>query len=366
LAHDIVLCGAFGFALTAAWLVDPPYEGPWAAVVDRLSIVYVSFGWLFSAALIGLDAYLVKRAAFVPYRNIGVAVALGALAFLCWAAIQPAILKGPFGQVDPAVYRILFLPNPEMLPMWRLTDWTIPHAACLVLTWISLAVVIAKTSGRQRSLWIGSAILMVPISLMGIRYIRASLYVEIFGSIPLGLILAEYTRRYPKYIGYGAVAASTGVMLAAYSATLLVWNKLQASHENGVAAFVAVCNLNSLSETIAPIRNLDAIVMTEMNLAPMVLYLSPYLRTVAGPYHRNTDGILDQLAFFGAHSDNDARAILDKRRIKFVLICDTGEQRRADAFGDRIIHDQPDWLEQIGSSSPQSGFRLYRVLSGDR
>ena len=364
-ARDLVLGGALAVTLTAAWLLDRPYDGLWARDVDRLSIVYVSFGWLFAAALIGLDAYLARRAAFSPSRNLIVAAFLGGTAFLCWIAIAPDILRGPLGQVDRTVFGIVVDQTLEMLPMWWLTDWTGPHVVVLILIGIAFAVVIAKTSGRERWLWVASAAFMVPITLLGIRYFRSIYYAEVFGSIPLGLVLAERTRQYPKYMGYSAVAMSMGVMLGVYSVAVLLWHLLQPSYQKFVATALAVCSLGNLAGAIAPIQDTDAIVMTDLNVAPLILYLSPRLRTVASPYIGNAEGVLDEFAFFRAHSDDEARAIVDRRGVKFVLVCDTGQPERLNVFKDRIVHDTPAWLEPVDAGAPQLGFRLYRVRAGD-
>ncbi len=366
-ARDLALGGAFAIALTAAWLVDRPYEGLWATDVDRLSIVYVSFAWLFSATLIGLDAYLGRRAAFSPSRNLVVAAVLGGAAFLAWIAIAPDILKGPLGQVDPTLFGAWIDQVLEMRPIWRSLQGPAPLAVCLILIWGALGVLIARSSGRERWLWTASAILMIPVTILGIRYVRAMYYTEVFGAIPVGLVLADYTRRYPKYIGYGAAAASTCLMFGAHDAAILVQDMLKPADQTraALAATAAACGPEKLSEAIAPIRDTDAIVMTELNFAPWVLYLSPRLRTVASPYIGNAKGIMDQFAFFEAHDDGDARAILDKRGVAFVLICDRGAKQRPDSFGDRILHATPEWLRQVGPGSRQPGFRLYRVRAGD-
>lgn len=365
-ANDLVLGGTLAVTLTGAWLVDPPYEGLWALKTDRLSIVYASFAWLFAATLSAVNLYLSGAAAFSRPRNLVVATLVAGTAFLAWVAIAPDVVRGPFGQVDRALLEAFFTDHDlEMLPLWHLTVWTVPHAACLVLVWTAFAVMIVKTRGRDRWLWIAAAGFMVPVSLVGVRYVRAIYYAEVFGSIPLGLVLAQRTQQYAKYsrfMEYSAVVASAAVMLGVYSVTVLLWTRLDPSHRPAMAA--AACSPKSLAEAITPIEDTDAIVITEVNYAPRLLYLSPRLRTVAGPFHRNTEGILDVFAFFGAHSEGDARAILDKRGIKYVLICDAGQRERLEEFKDRIIHDTPAWLTPVGTSVPQAGFRLYRVRSG--
>jgi asparagine N-glycosylation enzyme membrane subunit Stt3 len=360
--NDLVFGGAFAVALTTAWLVDPPYEGLWALKVDRLSVVYVSFAWLFAATLAGFGVYVSKAAAFSRPRNLAVAALLGGAAFLCWIAIEPDIVKGPFGQVDPALFAIWFDDIGEMQPMWRLNGWTAAHLVCLILIWIAIALVIAKSSGPRRWLWTAYAVLMIPVSLIGIRYIRAIYYAEVFGSIPLGLVLANFSRRFSTYVGGVAVAASTPALFSMAVVTEFLWVQATPSYEK--RDITALCGPESLSPAIAPILNTDAIIMTELDAAWAVLYLSPQLRTVAGPNHRNTQGISDHFAFFNAHSGEDARAILDKRGVKYVLICDTGKER-ADLFGDRILHNTPAWLQPIGSSAPPPAFRLYRLRSRD-
>ncbi len=252
-----------------------------------------------------------------------------------------------------------------MRPLWRLNDVTAGAWVCLILIWISFAVLIAKASDSKRRLWIACAILMIPISLLGIRYARSLYFAEVLGAIPLGLVLSHRTRQYPKYMGYSAIALSTGVMLGAESATSLLWQQLKPLRENGARA-VADCSPKSLSEAIAPIQDTDAIVMADLNFAPMVLYLSPHLRTVAAAagYSRNLQGVLDVLAFFDARNDDVARTVLEKRGADFVLVCNYGQKRTAGSLEDRIYRETPTWLQRVGSDSVRSGYRLYRVRAG--
>jgi hypothetical protein len=62
------------------------------------------------------------------------------------------------------------------------------------------------------------------------------------------------------------------------------------------------------------------IVADDINATPMLLYWTN-LRTLAGNYHRDSQGIKDSYLFFRDLDDKTAREIARKRGIEFVLVC---------------------------------------------
>jgi hypothetical protein len=90
--------------------------------------------------------------------------------------------------------------------------------------------------------------------------------------------------------------------------------------------------------------------------------------TLAGPYHRNSAGILDTYAVF-AGSAAEQRAVLKQRRIDYVILCspapdyaewgaiarpDSLLKRDAKGFGES-------WLEAIVAKPKLGAIRIYRV-----
>jgi hypothetical protein len=87
---------------------------------------------------------------------------------------------------------------------------------------------------------------------------------------------------------------------------------------------------------------------------------------ITGPYHRNADAILDVMRAFRGDAAN-AKAIIDRRRIDYVLICPNMSEStiyRADApqgwYSQLVDGRVPEWLEPVELPA-DSPFRMWRV-----
>jgi hypothetical protein len=106
-------------------------------------------------------------------------------------------------------------------------------------------------------------------------------------------------------------------------------------------------------------------ILTFVDLGPRLVTLTHH-DAIAGPYHRNSQAILDVMRAFRGDAAN-ARAIVERRRIDYVLICPNMSEStiyRAEApqgFYAQLSRGQvPAWLEPV--ALPQdSPFRMWRV-----
>jgi hypothetical protein len=100
---------------------------------------------------------------------------------------------------------------------------------------------------------------------------------------------------------------------------------------------------------------------------PMVLAYTHHT-TLAGPYHRDSAGILDTYAVF-AGSAVEQRAVLQRRYIDYVLVCrpapdyrEWGVSARPDSLlksDSRGLHEA--WLEPVNAKPKTGAIRIYRV-----
>jgi len=108
--------------------------------------------------------------------------------------------------------------------------------------------------------------------------------------------------------------------------------------------------------------------MAPINYGPEILYMTGH-SVIAGPYHRNTQGILDALEFFGSSSNARAQDIIKRRTARYVLSCptmpDRPPQKRQNELAGKQANQQagdeiPGWLAPISLPEGQD-LRLYRV-----
>jgi hypothetical protein len=93
---------------------------------------------------------------------------------------------------------------------------------------------------------------------------------------------------------------------------------------------------------------------------------------VAGPYHRNAQGMLDSYGIMAAGEPEEAREAMRARGIDVVVFC-TGEDWvpmvPRDSVG-TLYHAlgedrPPPWLERIPLSDVGEEFRMFRVINGE-
>jgi hypothetical protein len=107
------------------------------------------------------------------------------------------------------------------------------------------------------------------------------------------------------------------------------------------------------------------LVLTFVDLGPRLVTLTHH-DAIAGPYHRNSQAILDVMRAFRFDAAG-AKAIIDRRGVDYVLICPNMSEStiyRADTpegfYAQLADGKVPDWLEPVGL--PQdSPFRMWRV-----
>ena len=100
----------------------------------------------------------------------------------------------------------------------------------------------------------------------------------------------------------------------------------------------------------------NEIILTSLWRGPEILWRTS-LRVIGGPYEI-APALSDTMSFEKGDEWN-ARQIIEKRSVNFVLVCDaehTGD------FVDRLRRGSaPGWLQPVGLPGSPAGFRLYRV-----
>lgn len=361
--------GALALALMMA-IERPPAEWLTAEEYDRLSSVQVVL-----LALIALGVHLMghTRPRHLLRARLGFAIAAGLGAGLLMAALFPDFFKGPFGAAMDHRLNTLWLDRVRELQPLITADWDSTIGAALVLgpvVWLVVWIVLRLKDRRpgqpfdQAILILGlSSALFLPLSVMQLRW-------GSYLGITVAIAWAGVFQRVLDWQGGPQVGSKDGpgtpllrvpAAFAVITAHLAVALTLYALSPDIDKPKSQACKWRDLapilrSEAFARSSGVDhwpLVIFTHIHQGPEVLYRTPH-RVIGSPYHRNTDGILDSFAVLTTTDTDQARSILTRRNVDFVILCvDSEEENYFLSFkGDTLLHKivtatQPNWLKKI-------------------
>jgi len=109
------------------------------------------------------------------------------------------------------------------------------------------------------------------------------------------------------------------------------------------------------------------VLLSHIHQGPEILYRTNH-RVITGPYHRNTNGILDVYTAMTTTDEAQARAILARRNVDFVILCvDSGEEKHilkieGETVVRKIVNQTPPpWLQKVAlPDGLDCDFRVFR------
>lgn len=370
-----------GCVVAVALLIERGRGAFTAWQIDRLSAMHLVL--LLAIALTGgllrlLPAGRDDRPARRALLLIGAALVAGVLVF----SIFPSVLSAPLRLVDPRIDAIFHGDVVEIHSIYHAgrLDWNVaenlifvPLVIVFLLRrfrrdgadplWLTVAVGVALWTPlalyQQRHALFAQVVLVLPLaSLLGSALLAAGLVRGLLARVALrSLILI--------------VAMAAPVALSAVRAVFDLVGSAAPRRGGGQPAGRAV----DLGMRLAMMRFLadpgglgarPLVVMAEINLSTMLMFETPHA-TIASPYHRNVDGVVDANAFFVATDDRVPLVIAQRRGVDLVLI---ERPRRstpppddgAEPFGTRLLCGRgPAWIEPI--ELPQALCRHYSLFA---
>jgi hypothetical protein len=320
----------------------------------RLTPVCDTYSLFYALLLVcaGLGAAAIS---FLPRHRaaalIALAVALAAIA----AALNPACLAGPYGGLDPRMQTLFFARINEAHPVWaffRLSpSQTIGGYVYAVL---ALALCFAAPAGRART----AVILFSAVALVVATFqYRATPFALVFALPGLAAALAGFGDR--RGLVWPLVAP---ILVSGVTFTLAA--SLAEGQEHVAMRAAAFTHQLACGEepamavlkTVPPGR-----VAGFVDQGPAILAYTPH-SAIAGPYHRDAAGILDTYEIFAG---KNPRAILDRRRIDYVMTCRGAPdwdfyRAQAGLVGALAQNHIPAWLEPVGRSGDVEVYRVER------
>ncbi|MGQ0502699.1 MAG: hypothetical protein ACT4P0_08875 [Panacagrimonas sp.] len=353
---------ALGMALVMGmgWAIDPPPPTFDAWALDHISLSWLLFCGLLAVVTVLADALAAARA---PLRLSLPATAVAAVAAAAaWLRLVPGALDGPSGLM-PAQLKPLFWDTiRELKSVGEPSGWVAYAVVPLVA-----AALMGRAAWRDRRLWmLVLCLAILAYAVLGAWHVRMGAAASVMAALAFGIGAGRLrvfsdgkTAHLPlreQWVGVALTLLGPIVIGAAIGMA-----ELEPARKPIVCPLKDVANeLNALppATMLAPVFS-----------GPELLYRTHH-RVIAGPYHHNVQGILDNYRAWLDTDDRTARAIIGKRGIEYVLGCTNFQKQLGGTAGKPSLAkrvadgEAPDWLEPIALHGPADApWRLYRVLA---
>ena len=346
-------------AVFCGWLLDPPPPGFSVWALDHISLAWLSYAGVIGALAMIVDLCIDRH---VPLRLSLPGLALiAACAGAMWLLLVPGALAGPAGLI-PA----------ELKPLWwdHINELQPANTPTKFVAYFSVpflgALVAAHAAWRHRSLWLLTlAAMALAYGVLGVWHTRMGAAAALTGTLAFGLGISHLQVFADEDGQCFTLSQQIGAFLLAIAGPLQLGASvglaaLENDEQNGLD-----CPLESVASALNALP--AATILAPVFSGPELLYRTHH-RVIAGPYHHNVDGILDNYRAWLDTSDERALEIIQRRRIDYVLACTNYQaQLRAVAplrsLAQRAADgDVPSWLiPEPWPTGTESHWKLYRV-----
>jgi len=346
---------ATAILFVALFLTVPP--GRWLDIrCDALSLNLVVLAVF---ATTGLWAAVLAS----PYRAVRFAIlcAFMAVGGAVYAALEPACLAGPYGQLNPALKPILLdrvLETKSLLWVGAADPTTALAAVAFLLAGVAAQIALWY---RQPNAANGLAVVFTALaSVLGCWQLRLISYAGWLAAVPLAIWAA-------KLPGTRLLSASVirlaAILLLSQSTHDLVFSffgRLAKPGETSLewAGLDRACFRSSDIGRLATLP--PGLVAADIDLGPYIVALSPH-RVVAAPYHRLDKGILANDAILHSTPDQ-ARPQLRSLGVSYVVLCaDRPVRGKDNSLRARLVGSEPpEFLREL-DLSPGTPIRVWKV-----
>ncbi|MDX3910880.1 MAG: hypothetical protein QHC67_13835 [Sphingobium sp.] len=337
--------------------ISPVYLFPMLAVALSLPVAH---------RFLGTNNW--TRRAIIPF----VAGAVGAALYIL---IGGKCRAGPFGTLDPIVYKYWYLNVSEGRPVWEQSPLM---AAIIIVPPLvgALGMLMALKAARDpehRFRWFQMLLLSggaYAVSLLVMRAVSTSYLMALPGVAIIILILlpkAQGLATAPARIfATACLCGLTPIGISAIAAALLpaeTDSSLSPKTSSSTAASEQLCAAKEKLSGFAALPK--GTVMAPLDIGPAILAFT--LHSVIGTaHHRNSAGMRDViLSFMG--SAEQARTLMKRHGISYVAFCphrnevETYTELRPRGFAHRLENGPlPSWLTPV-PMRPGEAIRVYRV-----
>lgn len=369
------IAGAMLAGLAVAVAVEQPPARWLVGEYDKVSAQHV----LIAALAAGSFAMAMRFGASDRARRLALGAGLAGGAVAVLLALYPRALSGSLAGADAGSIA-LFLPMVrEMQPLaptreglFDLLAWAGVAAGPLLA--LPIALLAWARDGRRWPAWL---VLALPFAVTLAATMTHRRFVVDLAAVSgiAGAGLVWFALRLPgRMVRALAVAAAIAVVTCTPYLALLMPHP-NASGESAEHA----CRTDALARWLVAARpgagpsapgDADPIILTASpDITPELAYLTPY-RYVSAPYHRGGAAFEDTVAVFTARDEATARAVLDRRGVRFILLCLRTRPPNLGPMHPESLEarlrgsgDPPPWLRPLALPPELDGtYRMFEVL----
>jgi hypothetical protein len=342
---------SFLIVILAALLIDPPFEGRFAPVVDRISIAYAVLA-LMLCALAWLSASInaIARTVWTRCASYG-AVSVATLGL--WLTLFPNILHGLSGLIPAEDVAAYFGVIDEM----KALPHTLGGALMIAPSVLSILAAVIISWQRQSLLWAYAALCGAGVVILAFQYIRFLGYAEAMAAamLPVALDAIGSSRLQPALQSLSRQSAIATFLLLPILPTA-------APAKPATSGAGAPCSVRDILPALQAATS--QVVLTEIADTPEILWLS-HVHTVGSLYHRSIAAFMEARNAWRSPPSSTVPEAIRATDASYILACDsTGRTALTsdlppDTLQDRLNHhDVPSWLHAIGHAG---GYTLYRI-----
>ena len=353
-----------GTTLHLALVTDPAlYLTP---ACDALSMTYVAATGLYAVAVFAA-VFAAGRLPAGWARFIAMAVAGGAV-IATLVALFPNCLRGPYGDLDPALSALLLSGLDEAEPLWAWLQPLSAGVAIVILPYVGLAAVVAAvltTRGEARVNWLvllGFVAALVAMMIFQVRGFRLAT----IAVLPAGAFVTSQAWAHLKTRQTLGAALRAGVTFVCFMG-VIHWSFAQVlipppavALESQPAANLDDCIAKQSYAKLAALP--PGRLIGYMIIGPALLLHTSHQIVSAG-YHRNQEGLRDMQRFFSG-DEAVARAVARERNLDYLVYCRSVPLENGlwglarftarDADGNRWS-----WLTPL--TDPAEAIQIYRI-----
>ena len=375
----VVLCAMWP-VLTLALFSEHPWDEILLPEYDRYSIVHWTVLSLMTILWAGI-AFVEERLGkwHHAYSRFWVAVLGGGFVFVILWIVYPKFFYGPLVDVNPLVKSLMWNRISETQP---LLSWDMVHFHRVIL-FLGIALPAApyliwliwkKRNRPEHFLWVLVGFGFLVFLPLAISEARWAGYAEVFLVFPFAYLAREVLLRVEKS---HMIPWKSGIMVLV--AVTLVFGPFvigattKILEQGDEKTWGERCPMVPISKFLSQTNGLGdrpRTILTFMNFGPELLYRTPH-KIVTSPSHRNARGFLDIIRVMTATEDQEAKQIIDDRKIDLILLCPNEPEKALylSASGQSTWYDNlrdgkhPSWIQTINlPSGLQSHFQLFEVV----
>lgn len=393
------LCSGLVSGILIAIPLQHPPEAWWAVAADQISITHLTvallalgFWWAVGLTRIlhheraaGTSAVTPDDAVSGRMHRLALGAAGALLFIVAVRLLHPEFFRGPWSDVDPEVIGVWLRFVKELQPLLPRE----PAGLGLFLIHLGPAIALVPLLGwwvrsgksdPRRFVWIlllVSLVAYVPLAAYQMRfsgYVGAVTAIAMIEAARRLLARTEVLRSSPRR-RLARVGVMGGILLGGLLSGLAAEALTGGPDERHAPAVASQrdgeCSLSRLSGVLTDPDGLGErphTIAAYIDFGPELLYRTPH-RVLAGPYHRNHQGILAAYRLLTATDERKVRALAEARQVDLILLCPTADRpyflrkEEEDSLYARLVDGRaPRWIHplRLPRQAPD-GFLLFSV-----